>query len=270
LLCAGLVFVLMKTSRKGLALLFALVCILTGTAGFILSRPPSAQRLDPVDLTGICPTNGSAVVYLFLDRSEASHRLSEQVEGLRATLSHRLHVLCFVEGLTPASIMATQRERLHVQQLPTAVFDCQRPVSGIDAQTVRNAVKAGLDKPSPLLSMELRGGVIAGHTLSLGFIMCNHAPRPDALGRLSVFTFENAVTLGDWRCDHVVREQLVTGRSYNIPQGKCQPPTVIKWDLPEKTDPSKVGALTIILDADGRLIDSICTEQPCARAGVCG
>jgi len=100
--------------------------------------------------------------------------------------------------------------------------------------------------------------------------MCNHAPRPDALGKLSVFAFENAVTLGDWRCDHVVREQLVADRSYNIPQGKCQPPTVIKWDLPEKTDPSKVGGMTIILDADGHLIDSICTEHPCARAGVCG
>ena len=270
LLCAGLTYVLLQAQRKRLATLCALACVLAGAAGFALSRPPAAQPSAPAHLAGVCPTNGSAVVYLFLDRGEASHQLAQQIEELRANSSHRLHVLCFVDGLTPAALMEAQRQRLHVAQLPAAVFDLQHLVSGTDLEAIRAAVQAGLDKPSPLLSMELRGGIIAGRALSLGFIMCNHAPRPDALGKLSVFTFENAVALCDWRCDHVVRAQLVAERSYNIPNGKCQPPTVITWDLPEKTDPTKVGSLTIILDADVHLIDSICTEQPCMRAGACG
>ena len=270
LLFAGLAVILVKAGHKKSAFVFALACVLTGAAGFSLSRAQLSRPGEHLDLKGICPTNGSSVVYLFLDRSEASRKLAEQVEGLRANLPHRLHVLCFVDGVTPTTLMDAQRQRLHVQQLPAAVFDVQQLVSGTDLEAIRGAVNSGLSKPSPLLSMELRGGVIAGRALSLGFIMCNHAPRLDALGKLSVFTFENAVMLGDWRYNHVVREQLVADRSYNIPQGKCQPPSVITWNLPEQTDPSKVGALTIILDADGRLIDSICTEQPCARAGVCG
>jgi hypothetical protein len=32
---------------------------------------------------------------------------------------------------------------------------------------------------------------------------------------------------------------------------------------------SDVGAVTIILDEQGNLIDAICTERPCARSGVC-
>lgn len=270
LLCAGLTCVLLRAKRKGLATLFALGCVLAGAAGFTLSRPPAAQPSAHANLAGVCPTNGSAVVYLFLDRGEASHTLAQQIEALRADSAHRLHVLCFVDGLTPAALMEAQRQRLHVAQLPAAVFDVQRLVPGTDPEAVRAAVQAGLDKPSPLLSMELRGGVIAGRALSLGFIMCNHAPRPAARGKLSVFTFENAVALGDWRCDHVVRAQLVAERSYDIPHGKCQPPTLITWDLPEKTDPAKVGSLTIILDAEGHPIDAICTEQPCLRAGACG
>jgi hypothetical protein len=85
-----------------------------------------------------------------------------------------------------------------------------------------------------------------------------------------MFAFENGVDVGSWQCDHVVREQVAESRPFAIPTGKCQPPAMLKWKLGTGVDPKRVGALTIVLGEDGHAIDSICTEKPCARTGVCG
>jgi len=216
------------------------------------------------------PTNGSTVAYLFLDRDDASRRLVEQMETYRRAVPHRLHVLCFVEGVTPVSILKTYRERFHVAKIPAVVFDAQTLVDGTNAVAVAGTLDRCFGKPASRLSMELHGGVIAGQELSLGFIMCNHASRHEARGAIAAFAFESGVTLDGWRCDRVVRNVMVEGRTYAIPMGKCQPPTMLKWNIPTGVSPEQTGALTVILDEAGRLIDSICTEHPCSRTGACG
>jgi hypothetical protein len=45
---------------------------------------------------------------------------------------------------------------------------------------------------------------------------------------------------------------------------------MMKWDVPPGVVPAHTGALTVILDGQGNLIDSICTERSCSRTGVCG
>jgi len=216
------------------------------------------------------PTNGSSVVFLFLDSSEASRQLAERMESYRRAAPHHIHLLCFVENITPAPILKAYREQLHVTKTPSAVFDAHLLVDGADTAAINGTLDRCMAKPSPKLSMELLGGVIAGSQLSLGFIMCNHAARHDAHGRVSAFAFENGMRIGDWRCDRVVRQRLIENRQYTIPMGKCQPPVMIKWDIPSGVTPAQTGALTVILDAQGNLIDSICTEHPCTRTGVCG
>ena len=216
------------------------------------------------------PTNGSTVAYLFLDRGDASRRLSVQMETYRLAVPHRLHVLCFAEGATPAPILNAYRERFHVTRLPAVVFDEQALVDGTNALAVAGALDHCFGKPASRLSMELHGGVIAGQQLSLGFIMCNHASLRDARGSVSAFAFESGVLMDGWRCDRVVRGLLVDGRPYAIPEGKCQPPTMMKWDIPAGVSPSQTGALTVLRDETGHPVDSICTEHPCSRTGVCG
>ena len=216
------------------------------------------------------PTNGSTVAYLFLDRSDASRRLAEQMETYRLAVPHRLHMLCFVEGITPAPILNASRERFHVARLPAVVFDARALVDGTNTAAVAGTLDRCFGKPASRLSMELHGGVIAGHELSLGFIMCNHASHRDARGSVSAYAFESGVPMDGWRCDRVVRGLMVEGRPYAIPEGKCQPPTMMKWNIPSGVSPSQTGALTVILDEAGRAIDSICTEHPCSRTGVCG
>jgi len=216
------------------------------------------------------PANSSTVAYLFLDRGDSSRLLVEQMETYRRVVPHRLHVLCFVEGVTPAPVMSAYRERYHVGKTPTIVFDGHVSVDGTNAPAVAAALDTCFGKPASRLSMELQGGVIAGHELSLGFIMCNHASRHDAHGSVSAFAFENGVMLSGWRCDHVVRQVMLEDRQYAIPMGKCQPPAMFKWGIPDGVTPSQTGAVTVIMDEQGHLIDSICTERPCSRTGVCG
>ena len=216
------------------------------------------------------PEDSSAVVYLFLDHGDASRKLAETMETYRRAAPHRIHVLCFVDGITPAPVMKAYREQLHVTQIPSAVFDAHLLVDGGNITAINGTLDQCMSKPSPRLSMELLGGVIAGNQLSLGFIMCNHASRHDVHGSVSAFAFENGVTVEGWTCDHVVRHLMIENRPYAIPMGKCQPPAMMKWDVPPGVVPAHTGALTVILDGQGNLIDSICTERSCSRTGVCG
>jgi hypothetical protein len=207
---------------------------------------------------------------LFLDRSGASRRLAEQMETYRRTVPHRLHVVTFVEGVTPAPLMDAYRRRHQVVRVPAVVYDGHAVVDGTNAVAVAGTLDQCFRKPSPRLSMDLHGGQMAGRLLSLGFIMCNHAARHEARGRVTAFAFENGVMLDGWRCDHVVRSVMLEDRTYSIPVGKCQPPAMMKWEVPAEVAPGRTGGLTVILDELGRLIDSICTERPCSRTGICG
>jgi len=264
---AGLALLIRKHPRSGRMMIAAGLCL--GVIGLALQQTsPEHSASHPDVQPGVCPTNGSSVVYLFLDASEESRKIAEAVNVLRKQDPHRLHELTFLAGVTPDDIMNAQRRRLHLKSLPAIVFDDQ-DVAVNDAQAIEAKASACMSKDSPLLSMELRGGVIAGRTLSLGLIMCNHTSRPEASGHLSVFAFENHVAVGAWRCDHIVRRQLIADRSYHIPSKKCQPPSMMTWDLPNGVDATQVGALTLIFDDQNRLIDSICTERPCSRTGIC-
>jgi hypothetical protein len=250
------------------ALAVAGVALLIAVAiGFVWVRSPSARPTD--DGAGY-PVNASTVAYLFLDGGEESRQLAERMETYRLAAPHRIHLLCFVEGITPAPILNDQRARLHVTRLPSVVFDNHALVDGSDLAAIHGTLDRCYEKPTPRLSMELHGGWIAGHQLSLGFIMCNHAARQDAHGSVSAFAFENGVLANGWRCDHVVRASLLENRRYAIPVGKCQAPALMQWKAPAGVDSGKTGALTVILDRQGRLIDSICTERPCSRTGICG
>jgi hypothetical protein len=231
-------------------------------------KPPSSP-IKEGEPSGY-PADSSTVAYLFLDQGTPSRLLAEQMETYCLSVPHRLHVLCFVEGVTPASIFDAYRKRFAVTKLPTVVFDGHASADGTNAMVVATTLDRCFGKPSPRLSMELHGGVMAGHELSLGFIMCNHASRKDAHGSVSAFAFENGVNLDGWKCDRVVRNVMVEGRQYVIPTGKCQPPAMMKWDIPASVIPAQTGALTVILDEQGKLIDSICTERPCTRTGICG
>ena len=215
------------------------------------------------------PADNSVLVYLFLDRGAVSREVADRVEQYRRALPHRIHVLCFVEGVAPAPLMADLRRRFHVDKLPAAVFNSSVVVDAGQQAAVEGTLDRQLGKPPPRLSMEMHGGVIAGRQLSLGFIMCNHGSRTDARGRCAMFVFENGVSVDGWTCDHAVRGQVADGRPFAIPIGKCQPPALSRWDIPEGIDHRRIGALTVILDERGAAIDSICTEKPCARTGVC-
>jgi hypothetical protein len=118
--------------------------------------------------------------------------------------------------------------------------------------------------------MELHGSIIAGRSLSLGFIMCNHGSNVEMRGSTMSFVYENGVALDGWHCGWVVRQLGAPTRPFAIPPARCQPPTMLKWEIPPAVEPAHVGALMLILDKQGRVIDSICTEKPCTRAGVCG
>jgi hypothetical protein len=250
------------------ALAAAGVALLVAVAiGLVWIRQPSAAPMT--DNPGY-PVNASTVVYLFLDHGEESRQLAERMETYRRAAPHRIHLLCFVEGITPAPILNDQRARLHVTRLPSVVFDNHALVDGADLTAIHGTLDRCFEKPTPRLSMELHGGMVAGHQLSLGFIMCNHASRKDAHGSVSAFAFENGVLVNGWRCDHVVRASVLEGRQYAIPMGKCQAPAMMQWKVPTGVNPGQTGVLTVILDAQGRLIDSICTERPCSRTGICG
>jgi hypothetical protein len=240
---------------------------------FALAPPPAtapgeAPLASPE--SGGYPADGSVLVYLFLDGGEASRLLAERVEGYRQAAPHRIHVLCFMEGVTPAPLLSTLRKRYQVKQTPGVVFDAYLTVDASNPAAVDGTLDRCFNKPPPRLSMEMHGGVIAGRELSLGFIMCNHGSRRDVRGSTAMFAFENGVAVGGWQCDHVVREQVAESRPFAIPTGKCQPPAMLTWRIGAGVDPKRVGALTIVLDEDGHAIDSICTEKPCARTGVCG
>lgn len=230
--------------------------------------PGEAPAVAPAP--GGYPADGAVLVYLFLDGGDASRQLAERIESYRLAAPHRIHVLCFVDGITPAPLLSTMRERYGVPRTPSVVFDAYLTVDANNQAAVDGTLDRCFGKPAPRLSMEMHGGVMAGRQLSLGFIMCNHGSRTDARGSTAMFAFENAVPVGGWQCDHLVREQVAESRPFAIPTGKCQPPAMLKWNLPVGVAPARVGALTIVLDERGHAIDSICTEKPCTRTGVCG
>ncbi len=216
------------------------------------------------------PVEGSVAAFLFLDASDASRRLAEQMETYRSAAPHRIHVLCFVEGATPATVMTDYRKKFSVSHLPAAVFDGRYCVDGTNSVALTGTLDRCFNKPSPRLSMELHGGVVAGRELSLGFILCNHSSADEVRGGLSAFACESGVAVGGWRCDRVARQVLEENRRYNVPVKKCQAPTLLKWELPKGVQPSQTGALILIQDEAGQTIDSICTEKPCSRTGICG
>ena len=143
-------------------------------------------------------------------------------------------------------------------------------VAGTNTVALTGTLDRCMNKESPRLSMELHGGVVAGRELSLGFIMCNHAMASEVRGSLIAFACENDVPVHGWRCDHVVRHALEEGRRYAVPAMKCQASTLLKWPLPDGTRPKVMGALILILNEAGQVVDSICTEKPCNRTGICG
>lgn len=192
------------------------------------------------------------------------------METYRKAAPHRIHVLSFVEGVTPASLLVPLRERFGVTKLPSVVFDGHAMVDGCNAMVVAGTLDRCLWKPPAHLSMELHGSVIASQFLSLGFIMCNHGSSTEMRGTTTSFVYEDGVTLDGWTCDRVVREQLDISRPYAIAPGKCQPPTMLKWKICPGVESTHAGALLLIMDQQGHVIDSICTEKPCTRTGICG
>lgn len=216
------------------------------------------------------PADSSVVVYLFLDRGDASRELAQQIETYRTAAPHRIHVLSFVEGVTPQAILTAQRERFQVKLIPAVVLDARTLIDGADAMAVPGTLDRCLAKPPARLSMEMHGGVIAGRELSLGFLMCNHGVDHEVKGSTAMFTCENSVPMDGWSCDRVVRGEVAEGRPYAIPSGKCQAPLMLKWAIPAGMNPAHIGALTLVFDEQGNPIDSICTDKPCSRFGTCG
>jgi len=276
-ICLAATLLMISVRRQGPAVLAAFAgaeAVALLVAWFALAPSPAgAPGSGPaatLEAEAGYPADGSVLVYLFLDTGDASRQLAERVETYRQAAPHRIHVLCFVDGVTPAPLLATPRARYQVTQTPGVVFDAHLSVDASNAAAVDGTLDRCFNKAPPHLSMEMHGGVIAGKQLSLGFIMCNHGSRKEAHGSSAMFAFENGVTVGGWQCDHVVREQVSESHPFAIPTGKCQPPAMLKWDLPAGVDPKRVGALTIVFDEQGHVIDSICTEKPCSRTGVCG
>jgi hypothetical protein len=274
-ICLASSLLMLLARRQGPAVLLGLAAAEAAAlvvAWFALAPAPSpapgAASAEPQ--AGGYPPDGSVVVYLFLDGGAASRQLAERIEGYRRAAPHRIHVLCFVDGVTPAPLLASLRERYHVTQTPGVVFDAYLTGDTSNPGAVDGTLDRCFNKAPPHLSMEMHGGVIAGRQLSLGFIMCNHGSHTDARGSTAMFAFEDAVQVADWQCDHVVRAQVAESRPFLIPTGKCQPPAMLKWDIPTGVDPKRVGALTVVLDEQGHAVDSICTEKPCTRTGVCG
>jgi len=231
--------------------------------------PPGSGAPAPLEAGGY-PADGAVLVYLFLDGSDASRQLAERLESYRQAAPHRIHLLCFVEGITPAPLLSALKQRYGVVGTPGVLFDAHLGVDAGNPAAVDGTLDRCFGKPAPRLSMEMHGGVIAGSQLSLGFIMCNHGARRDVRGSTATFVFENDVPVGRWRCGHVVRERVAEARPYLIPIGKCQPPAMLRWAVPAGVEPARIGALTVVLDERGHAIDSICTEKPCSRTGVCG
>jgi len=267
--CAAFAFVvavaaaLRRSAVTGLAA--ALLAVVSGV--LCVMQPRSAgNKAETRDY----PVEGSVAVCLFLDAGDASRRLAEQMESYRRAAPHRIHVLCFVEGETPAPVMRSWRDRFDVSRLPSAVFDGRHCVDGTNTVALTGTLDRCFNKASPRLSMELHGGVVAGRELSLGFILCNHALPGEVRGSLAAFACENGLTVGEWRCDRIVRQVLEENQHYAVPAKMCKPPFLMKWILPESVRSSQTGALILIMDESGQVVDSICTEKPCSRTGICG
>jgi len=265
--CAACVALMVR--RRGTALAAFAATLIVVASLVALSRmrgTPASSRETSLGY----PTDSSVVLYLFLDRGDASRQLAQQIETYRTAAPHRIHLLSFVEGVTPQAILAAQRDRFQVTQIPAVVLDARTLIDGANAITIPGTLDRCLAKPPARLSMEMHGGVIAGRELSLGFLMCNHGVDHEVRGSTTMFAYESGVPMDGWSCDRVARGEVAEGRPYAIPSGKCQAPLMLKWSVPAGMNPTHVGALTIVFDEQGRPIDSICTEKPCARFGVCG
>jgi hypothetical protein len=266
---------LIRVRRRGIAVLSGVAgswAVVSAMAWLALAPwPGGTPGASPADFSKSLgyPTNGSALVYLFLDGGDASRQLAERIERYRQAVPHRIHVLCFVEGVTPPSLLAALRDRHQVHQTPGIVFDGHVRTDAGNPAMVDGTLDRCFNKAPPRLSMELHGGVIGNRHFSLGFIMCNHGLPQDARGNTAMFVFENGVSLGEWKCDRIAKYQVADARPFAIPVRKCLPPSMYKWEIPPSVDPARLGALVLVLDEQGHVIDSICTEKPCARTGVC-
>lgn len=241
---------------------FALLCV-----ALILMRTTPA---GPVENVRDYPVDGSVTACLFLNADEPSRQLAEQFERYRSAAPHRIHLLCFVEGVTPDPIFKAYRDILHVKQIPSVVFDATHCIDGTNTVALTGTLDRCFNKVASRLSMELHGGIIAKRELSIGFIMCNHVRATEVRGYIAAFAYESNVSVGTWRCQRVVRHLLEEKSAYAIPAKLCKPPLLLKWKLPEGVQPDQTGALILILDESGQVIDSICTEKPCLRTGICG
>lgn len=253
--------------RRSAAIAAAAVLVGIGAAALCVVPP---KPRGPAAETPGCPAEGSVVVFLFLDSGDASRRLAGQMERYRSAAPHRIHVLCFAEGATPPDILATYRGKYRVARMPSAVFDGRFCVDGTNEVALTGTLDRCMNKPSPRLSMELQGGVVAGRDLSLGFILCSHVLPSDVRGSFQAFACESDVAVGGWRCDRVVRHVLEAGKTYVVPARKCVPPFLFGWTLPKDVRSEKTGALILILNEQGEVVDAVCTEKPCGRTGICG
>lgn len=265
--CVGCATLIARRRRQTIA---ALGAAMIGVASLVVLDHMRATPASPHETSLGYPADSSVVVYLFLDRGDTSRQLAQQMETYRTAAPHRIHVLSFVEGVTPQTILNTQRERFQVKQIPAVVLDARTLIDGANAMAVPGTLDRCLAKSPACLSMEMHGGVIAGKQLSLGFLMCNHGVDHEVKGSTTMFACESGVPMDGWSCDRVVRGEVAEGRPYAIPTGKCQAPSMLKWTIPAGVNPVHIGALTIVFDKQGHPIDSICTEKPCTRFGVCG
>jgi hypothetical protein len=265
--CVGCAMLVTRRRRPAIA---AFGAAMIGVASLVVLDQMRATPASPHETSLGYPADSSVVVYLFLDRGDASRQLAQQIETYRTAAPHRIHVLSFVEGTTPQTILNAQRERFQVKQIPAVVLDARTLIDGANTMAVPGTLDRCLAKPPARLSMEMHGGVIAGRELSLGFLMCNHGVDHEVKGSTTMFACESGVPMGEWSCDRVVRGEVAEGRPYAIPSGKCQAPLMLKWSIPAGMNPAHVGALTLVFDEQGSPIDSICTEKPCTRFGTCG
>ena len=253
--------------RKLILVVFACLGVLCLVLGLMARK---ADRSSAVEMNAGYPVESSSLVVLFLDTSETSERLMAEVERLRSTRPHRIHVLCFVEGFTPAPLLATYKARWKVRSSVAMVVDCHQVLEAVKPEHVAAVIETSLQKEPSRLSMEMREGLSTTQQVSSGFIMCNHSPRPNAVGAVTAFALERQVQVGSWQCRSVVRQVLAQDKSFAIPAGKCQPPLIMQAELPSGVNPAKISSIILVVDENGRLIDAICTEKPCSRTGICG
>jgi hypothetical protein len=227
----------------------------------------SGERSD--QKAQIAPEGASVVCKLFLAGDVTSEQFYNQVREVQARHGHALHLLCFCAQDPADETTRLEMEQSRITHIPCALFDGYWYVTEPSEDMLEQAVQGCLKKTGPRLSMELRGGIIGGTSLSETFLLCNHLSSLDFDGMIMAYAYENQVSMGTWKADFVCRKLLKIQDGYHIKSGMCLQPLIITWALPEKVDPQKVGVLGIVYDKTRKLLDSVCSEKQCSRTGIC-